>query len=325
MTDARGEWFREMDQDAVAGDQPDPAPDPPDLRETDYADAPDDIPPRGWLLGNLLCRQFLTGIFGDGATGKTALLVAMALSLATGLALIGEHVFERGRVAVLCFEDGKAELLRRLRAACLHYGIQKSELRGWLFVDAVMAPDLKLAVQARDRLAEGLLSGALSRLIDRRRLDAVLLDPLVKTHQVAENDNTAMDFVSTILAELAVRHDVAIGVAHHTRKGSPDPGNADIGRGGGALKDAFRLCYTQTAMQKEEADRLCISDDERASLVRVDYGKVNLVRRSPDAHWFRLIGVPLGNRTETYPHGDEVQTVVRWTPPDYSPIPATRC
>jgi hypothetical protein len=39
-----------------------------DLSETDYAGTPDDIPPRGWLLGNPLCRQFLTGIFGDGAT-----------------------------------------------------------------------------------------------------------------------------------------------------------------------------------------------------------------------------------------------------------------
>jgi hypothetical protein len=30
--------------------------------------------------------------------------------------------------------------------------------------------------------------------------------------------------------------------------------------------------------------------------------------------WFRLVGVRLDNATETYPAGDEVQTVERWTP-----------
>jgi hypothetical protein len=33
------------------------------------------------------------------------------------------------------------------------------------------------------------------------------------------------------------------------------------------------------------------------------------------ATWFRLIGVPLDNATDLYPNGDEVQTVMPWTPP----------
>jgi RecA-family ATPase len=197
------------------------------------------------------------------------------LSLATGRGFIGEHVFARVGVALICFEDGKTELLRRIRAARIHYGIEKEELRGWLFIDALSRSDLKLALQQHQGLAEGGLGKALSRMIERRQLGALLLDPLVKTHGVAENDNSTMDFVATILAGLAVSHDIAIGAAHHTRKGTPDPGNADMGRGAGALKDAFRLCDTQTPMQKEEADRYCISDDERASVIRLDHGKVN--------------------------------------------------
>lgn len=34
------------------------------------------------------------------------------------------------------------------------------------------------------------------------------------------------------------------------------------------------------------------------------------------AKWFRLVGVPLGNTTDLYPHGDVVQTVEPWLPPN---------
>ena len=94
---------------------------------------PTKIPPRGWLLGNLLCRGFLSAIFADGSVGKTALIIAMALSLATGQPLIGEHVFVRSRVLIVCFEDGADELRRRLTAAILHYGISKNQVREHLF------------------------------------------------------------------------------------------------------------------------------------------------------------------------------------------------
>jgi AAA domain len=68
-----------------------------DLAEWDFGDDNEPTPPRGWLLGNLLCRQFLSLIFADGAVGKTSLLIVMALSLATGRELLNEHVFVRSR------------------------------------------------------------------------------------------------------------------------------------------------------------------------------------------------------------------------------------
>ena len=43
-----------------------------DLGEWDFGEDNEPIPPRGWLEGNLLCRQFLSAIVGEGAVGKTA-------------------------------------------------------------------------------------------------------------------------------------------------------------------------------------------------------------------------------------------------------------
>ena len=72
-------------------------------------------PPRGWLLGTSFCRGFASSLLGDGGVGKTALRYAQMLSLATGRALTGEHVFQRCRVLILSLEDGPDELRRRLQ------------------------------------------------------------------------------------------------------------------------------------------------------------------------------------------------------------------
>jgi hypothetical protein len=287
-----------------------------DLGEWDFGLDNEPIPPRGWLLGNLLCRQFLTAIFADGGVGKTALMMVWALCLATGKKLLGEHVFERCAVVIVCFEDGKDELRRRLTAAMLHHRISKADIEGYLFITAVSRADAKLAANRNGEIMAGKLGGALERAIIRRNAGAAFLDPFVKTHLVGENDNAAIDFVTEILADISIRHDCAFGTPHHTRKGPPDPGNADSGRGAGSMKDAFRLCYTLNPMAKEEADTLGVSGEARASLVRLDSGKVNLVPRAAAARWFKLVGVPINNGTDLHPRGDEIQTVECWIPPD---------
>jgi hypothetical protein len=119
-----------------------------------------------------------------------------------------------------------------------------------------------------------------------------------------------------ILTDLTAKHDIAIDAPHHVSKGIGDPGNANRGRGASSMKDAARLIYTLTPMSDSEADRFDISEEERRSLIRVDSGKVNIAKPSTAATWFRIVGVPLGNSSELYPKGDEVQTVEVWLPPD---------
>src|SRR5580704_2727215 len=68
----------------------------------DIGDDVEPIPPRGWLLGNTFCRSFISGLVAQGAAGKTAVRLLQALSLASGRSLSGEHVFQRGRVLLVC-------------------------------------------------------------------------------------------------------------------------------------------------------------------------------------------------------------------------------
>jgi hypothetical protein len=280
-----------------------------------WDDDDDPIPPRGWLLGNTFCRQFLSELIADGGTGKTALRIAQYLSCATGRKLTGEHVFVRCRILLICLEDGKDELRRRLRAARLRYGITATEVKDWLYLWTPRGIRL-MEIDERGKAVLGELDRQLRQQIELHKIDLVGIDPFVKSHGAPENDNSAIDTIATLLAAIAQEYDCAVDVVHHTRKGRSDPGNADLGRGASSLKDAGRIVDTLTPMSREEAELFNLDDRERGHLIRLDDGKVNLVPRATDATWFKLVGVNLDNSTETYPSGDEVQTVELWTPPD---------
>lgn len=272
-------------------------------------------PPRGWLLGTTLCRRFLSSLLGGGGTGKTALRIAQALALATGRPLSGEHVFLRCRVLLICLEDDIDELRRRVRAAMIHYRIDKDDVEGWLFYASPGRGGGKLLERVGNQLQLGWMAEWLVDDIKRLRLDAVIIDPLVKAHSAVENSNDEMDLVADVLAQIAHEHDIAVDTPHHIRKGPAEAGNADQGRGGGATKDAARLVYTLTPMSEDEAARFNVPLETRRRFMRMDPGKVNLVPAA-DAQWFELVGVRIGNCTVTYPNGDEVQVAVPWAPPD---------
>ena len=274
------------------------------------------IKPRQWLLGNTFCRRYVSTVVADGGTGKTALRIAQAIALATRRPITGEHVFRRCRVLYVSLEDDKDEMRRRINACCLHHKIGSDELVGHLFV-AALANGPKLAITAKGGgIASGELAKMLAETIERRQIDLVILDPFIKSHGCDENDNNAIDLVTGMLAELAIRYNLAIDAPHHVSKGMVDPGNANRGRGASAFKDAARLVYTLSKMSQEEAKQLGIDECDRWRYVRVDSGKVNIAPAAATAKWFRLVGVPLGNANVTYPSGDEVQTVEPWTPVD---------
>lgn len=275
------------------------------------------IPPRQWILGNTFARGYLSSLQGSGGTGKSALRCVQALSVATGRSLVGEHVFERMRVLFVSFEDDRDEARRRVRAALVHHGVSFADIDGWLFLATPGMAAGKIAqVADTGALKIGTLGGFLRETIGRLGVGLAILDPLVKTHSVNENSNQQIDTVASVLAQIAADLNVAIDLPHHVAKGAPDPGNSDRGRGASAFRDAARIVHTLTAMSPEEAATFNLGEAERRALVRLDSGKVNIAPPAAAVRWFKLVGVAIGNITETYPNGDNVQTVETWTPPD---------
>jgi hypothetical protein len=282
------------------------------LEVFDAGDDTEPPPPRGWLLGNQFCRGFLSSLVAPGAAGKTALRVLQLLALAVARNLTNQHVFMRCRVLLLSFEDGRDELRRRVLAALLHHKINRNELKGWFYY--ATPKGIKLAELKDGSRQRGQLEQWLRDKIEQLKPDIVCLDPFVKTHALGENDNSAMDFVCELLATFADDCNIAVDSPHHARKGAVTPGDADIGRGGSSIRDAGRLVYTLTSMSEDEAKQFNVEQTDRRFYVRLDSAKVNIVP-SRSATWFKLVGVNIGNTTELYPSGDEVQTVEPWSPP----------
>jgi hypothetical protein len=282
----------------------------------DQWDAGDDTelpPPHEWLLGNQFCRKFVSGLTAPGATGKSAVRLVQYISLATARELAGQHVFRRTKVLVISMEDDRDELRRRIQAACLHHGIARSELKGWL---CCWTPKgIKLAHMKDGVQQKGRLETLIRDKIKSRGYGLVALDPFIKVHVLGENDNGAMDYVCDLLTKIAIDLNVAIDIPQHTKKGLQIAGDADTGRGASATRDAGRLFYTLTRMSEDEAKAFGIAAEQRALYVRLDSSKVNIAPPSSEATWLRLVGGTLGNATEDYPAGDDVQTVERWYPP----------
>jgi hypothetical protein len=105
-----------------------PAPYRAELEILDAGEDDDILPPRGKLLGNVFCREFMSSLLADGGTGKTAVRVAQLMSLAINRELTGERVYVRGRVLLVSLEDSLTELRRRIKACRLYHGVDKREL-----------------------------------------------------------------------------------------------------------------------------------------------------------------------------------------------------
>ena len=298
------------------GHDPEPSKPEPSSAPLDVADDIEPIPPRGWLLGSTFCRCFLSGLIGQGAAGKTAIRILQALSLAIGHSLSGEHVFLQGRVLLVCLEDGLDELRRRVRAAMLHFGIDREQVRDRLFMWAPLGRKVARQSDRSSEIVAGELTQEIRAFVTRHQIDLVVIDPLVKAHTMDENSNTAMDQVAVILSTMAYELDCAVDWLQHQRKGSAEAGDAERARGASSAKDAARLLYTLTPMSDEERDTFGLSEAERRSLVRLDSGKVNIAPPSVDARWFKIVGVALGNGNALYPQGDEIPVAEPWQPPD---------
>ena len=97
---------------------------------------PATIPPREWLVGNVLIRGYATVLGSTGGVGKTALAIAMALAFITRRRdILDLHVFQTGNAWINVLEDDLDELDRRIHAAMLLHEISRKDIEGRLFIN----------------------------------------------------------------------------------------------------------------------------------------------------------------------------------------------
>ncbi len=277
---------------------------------------PTTFPCRQWLYGRHLVRRFVSCTVAPSGVGKSSLALVEAVAMATGRPLLGVKIAEPLRVWVINLEDPLEELERRVLAILLHFRIHPDELGGRLFLNS--GRDTKVMIASTTRAGTVLarpVVDALGAEIIRRRADVVVIDPLVKAHQVPENDNGAIDMVCTALAGIADACGCAFDLIHHVRKTNGAEVAVEDGRGASALLAAARSARALNRMSQAEADSAGV-DDPR-SYFRAETGKSNLAPPEK-ADWFRLVSVALGNGDPSAPQddGDRVGVAELWMWPD---------
>ena len=278
---------------------------------------PKTLPLRQWIYGNHLIRKFASATIAHGGAGKSSLIIAELLAIATGKPLLGVKPPERARVWLWNGEDPMEELERRIGAACLHFGIGASEIEGWLFVNSGRDPDSEIVIATETRdgavIARPMVEGMIGE-IRSKRIDVLQIDPFISSHRVSENDNNAIDVVAKEWSRIADIASIAIDLAHHSRKTNGAEVTVEDGRGAVALINAVRSARVLNKMTEEEGRKAGVTP--HYSYFKLLNGKLNLAPQPEKADWMRLLSVHLHNDPKDGSLGDSVGVVTAWKWPD---------
>jgi hypothetical protein len=274
---------------------------------------PRSLPPREWVYGSHYIRQFISTTVAPGGVGKSSLALVEAIAIATGRDLLDIKPNERTRVWYWNGEDPLEELQRRVAAICIHFGIEREEIEGWLFLDSGRTSQIVIASQTRDgaQIAQPVVD-QLEQTIRENKIGVVSLDPFVSIHRVLENDNGMIDAVAKTLAGIADRTCCAMELIHHVRKTNGSEVTIEDGRGAIALQSASRCARAINQMSEGEASGWGV--ENRRLHFRYYDGKANLAPPADKSTWFKLESVDLGNATAVRP-SDKIGIVTRWEPP----------
>jgi hypothetical protein len=269
---------------------------------------PATIPPRQWLYARYYVRKFVSCSIAHGGVGKTSRAIVEALALASGRNLLGVSPAQRCRVWIWNGEDPKDELERRIVAAMLLFGLTQADIKGYLFTDVGRDMPIIIATQTRNgTVINQPVVDNLIAAIKQNSIDVLIIDPFVKSHQVNENDNIAIDAVIRRYADIADITNCAIGLEHHSRKTGGAEVTIEDGRGASSLISAARAARMLNRMTKEEADKAGI-DKDIWRYFRSDNGKASMAPPPERADWYRLESITLAN-------GDDVGVATAWTWP----------
>lgn len=269
------------------------------------------IPKRQHVFGDLAYRKILTMLVAPGGEGKSTFTLTMAISAATGRDLLGIDPCGRHRVAVWNNEDDRDEQMRRVIAICQHFGIDRKELEGWLFMPA---NEERLRMAGRSKGV--IVPEDAQMLIDQIRelkIDMVVIDPFAETHPAQENSNEEMVAVGSIYRGVAQLGNCGVVAVHHTRKldaasSEGHSGNLDSMRGASALGGIARVVATYNTMNKKQAKAMGVEDKERGRYTVLETAKANLSAPGANFRVFERAQERI-NVTEDDPDGELVGVI----------------
>jgi hypothetical protein len=203
-----------------------------------------------WLVTGLWSEQAVGIVGGEPKCCKSFLALDLAVAVAGGVPCLRRFAVPRaGRVLLFAAEDALHIVRRRLEAISAAASVALTNLD----IQVITAPTLRLDLDAdRRNLAE-----TVARLQPR----LLILDPFVRLHRIDENAGGEVAPLLAYLRELQRRHDVAVLVVHHAKKGGGGV------RAGQALRGSseFHAWGDSNLYLRRDGDDLSLSVEHRAA------------------------------------------------------------
>jgi hypothetical protein len=257
---------------------------------------PENIPPREWIYKPYYLRKFLTLTTATSGVGKSRLVMAESVAMATGRALLNLEPVGPLNVWYWNGEDPRDEIERGFAAINLQFGLKREDIEGALFYDSGRILPIKIAESKNGatRIAEPVVREVIEAIRDHK-IDVLTVDPFATTHSATENDNTAMEMVARQWAYIADETNCSIGIVHHTRKTGGFAGTIEDSRGGSALVAAVRVRRAVNKMTETQAKAAAIDPAKCGFHFSVSDANSNLTKPSSALEWYELKSVNLNN------------------------------
>ncbi|MGJ5621617.1 AAA family ATPase [Sulfitobacter sp. MF3-043] len=229
------------------------------------------IPPREWMVSDLIPHRTVTILGGDGGTGKSLVALQLAISSAARTDWLGQNVERPGPVVYISAEDERDELHRRMADVTQEAGLQFTDLSDLNFrslagENAILA-DL-------DRRTGKMQATALFKMLDKNvkaiKPTLVVLDTLADLHSGDQNDQSHARQFITLLRGLCVRHGCTVLLLAHPSLTGINSGTGTGGSMAWGNSVRSRLYLRRVKEDGTEAD----PDLRILETMKSNYGKI---------------------------------------------------
>jgi RecA-family ATPase len=283
-----------------------------------------EAPPVDWLVKYFLPFDIIGLIPAAGGTGKTFILLDLALSVVTGTCFLKQEWATGTPGKVLCVfgEESRDEIHRRLKKMILKNGYdfhQCNLIKQNLRIELTHGSNPAFANSHADDSNSDFFNDLVADSINQR-YKLIILDPLSRFYKADENDATQATLFIEKLEQLKERVKQGTGEkmvvlgAHHVNKSSTKTDmTSGMMRGSSAFVDGARwvlglqkinaedwcaiMGYSMAPKDKADSLIQARNDPERRLWVRMERVKANYIAPQTEEEFLKIDNTPLTGGT----------------------------
>ena len=174
------------------------------------------VEPVDWIVQNFIPSGAVTGLFGDGGTGKDLLLLMLSTAMTCETIWLGKQV-KHGRVMYFPVEDDDRELRRRQEAISNHLGIRYADFSGRLKITPLAGKDTVLAVfDSKSGVVKPTpLYFEIKRMVEDFKPALVIVGNRVNIFAVNQNDDAQARQCVQLLSAIALEYNCGVIMPGH--------------------------------------------------------------------------------------------------------------